>query len=173
MKKTTILLLAVVLGASATALLAADWNSQLEGGGIVTVDPDTQRATVTRDGVTAPLWNGVHRMQDGSALIINQGEAVAGMPATRAPRQLEAPDTEDWEGALIAGFSPCEQLTQRVCGPHDECAAAAACSPAQQLLTMEREERSQAADGSRMTFTSGQCIKAGKDVQFFTACNAK
>ncbi len=163
----------VLLGWPATGLMAADGSSQLVSGGVVTVDPDTLRATVTRDGVTTQLWNGVHRMQDGSVLIVNQGEAVPGMPVSKPPRKLEAADSENWEGALIAGFSPCEQLMQRVCGLHDECASAAACSPAQQLLQMEREERSQAADGSRMTYTSGQCIKASKYVQFFTACRAE
>ena len=166
------LLLAAVLGVSATVVLAADRTSNLEGGGVVTVDPDTRRATITRDGVTTPLWNGVHRMQDGSALIINHGEAVPGMPAARSPRQLPAPESEDWEGAPIAGYSPCEQLTHHVCGMYGECATATACNPARQLLAMEDEERKQAVDRSRMTYTSGQCIKARADVAYFSACRA-
>jgi len=164
------LLLAVMLGFSATLVFAADWTSGLEGGGVVSVDPDTQRATVTRDGVTTPLWNGVHRLQDGSALIINHGTAVPGLPAASPPRQLPPPDAEDWEGAPIAGYSPCEQLTRHVCGLHDECATAEACNPSKQLLAMEQDERSKAVDRSRMTYTSGQCITAKEDATYFPAC---
>ena len=168
MRNLSAMLLAAVLGLSAS-VVAADWTSKLEGGGVVSVDPDTRRATVTRDGVTTPLWNGVHRMQDGSALIINHGEAVPGIPPD-TPRQLPPAETADWEGALIAGYSPCEQLTHRVCGLHNECASATACSPAQQLLAMEQQERTLAKDGSRMTYTSGQCLQAKKDSDFFSAC---
>ena len=168
MRNLSAMLLAAVLGLSASVVVA-DWTSKLEGGGVVSVDPDTRRATVTRDGVTTPLWNGVHRMQDGSALIINHGEAVPGMPPDTL-RQLPPAETADWEGALIAGYSPCEQLTRRVCGLHNECASATACSPAQQLLAMEQEERTLAKDGSRMTYTSGQCLQAKKDSDFFSAC---
>jgi hypothetical protein len=35
---------------------------------------------------------------------------------------------------------------------------------------MERGERSKAEDGSRMTFTSGQCIKARQDDVYFAQC---
>jgi hypothetical protein len=162
-------LLTAVLSLSVIPASAVAWTTGLQGGGVVTVDPDTQRATLTRDGVTTPLWNGVHRLQDGSAMIVTHGEVVTGTPAA-TPYQLPAPEETDWEGALIAGYSPCEKLTHHVCGLHNECATSKACGPSQQLLAMEQEERSNAADHSRMTFTSGQCIKARKDVEFFTAC---
>ena len=32
---------------------------------------------------------------------------------------------------------------------------------------MEQEERAKEADSSRMTYTSGQCINAKKDVEYF------
>ena len=80
MKFTLGILLTAALGLSAISATAVDWTSGLQGGGMVTVDPDTQRATVTRDGVTSPLWNGVHRLQDGSAMIVNHGEVVPGEP---------------------------------------------------------------------------------------------
>lgn len=163
------MLFTVLLGLSTIPVTAADWTSGLQGGGVVTVDPDTQRASVTRDGVTSPLWDGVHRLQDGSVMIVNHGEVVPGEPVA-SPYQLPAPEETDWEGALIAGYSPCEQLTHHVCGLHNECATAKACNPSRQLLAMEQEERTNAADGSRMTYTSGQCIKAKKDVKYFSAC---
>jgi hypothetical protein len=163
---------AVILLFSAMSLstsIAADWSSGLQGGGTVTVDPDTRRATITRDGVSSPLWNGVHRLQDGSAMIVNDGEVVTGASVDR-PRQLPPPEPSDWEGMPIAGYSPCEQLSHRVCGLHNECATAESCKLAQQLLSMERDERSKAEDGSRMTYTSGQCVKARQDDVYFAQC---
>jgi hypothetical protein len=162
-------LLAAVLVLSVNPVAAAEWTTGMQGGGVISVNPNTQRATLTRDGVTTPLWNGVHRLQDGSVMIINHGEVVSGKPAA-TPSQLPAPEETDWEGALIAGYSPCEKLTHRVCGLHNECATSKACEPSRQLLAMEQEERTNAADGSRMTYTSGQCIKASNDMDFFAAC---
>jgi len=165
-------LVVAALAGLALPVLAEDRTSTLVGGGVVTVDPDTQRATVTRDGVTTPLWNGVHRMQDGSALIVNQGGAVPGVPAPRTLHQLPRPDAGDWEGAPIAEYSPCEQLTHYVCGPRGECTAAEACAVSRQLLSTEQQERASAADHSRMTYTSGQCLKARDDVTYFSTCEA-
>ena len=172
MNKLAALVLAAAVAAPALPVLAENRTSTLVGGGVVTVDPDTRRAMVTRDGVTTPLWNGVHRMQDGSALIVNQGEAVAGVPTAGPMHQLPPPEAEDWEGAFIAGYSPCEQLTHYVCGPHDECATAEACAASRQLLSMEQQERAKAADPSRMTYTSGQCQKARNDETYFSTCQA-
>ena len=169
MNSITATAILVLSGLSVSTSIAADWSSNLQGGGTVTVDPDTRRATITRDGVSSPLWNGVHRLQDGSAMIINNGEVVTGLSAD-APHQLPPPEPADWEGMPIVGYSPCEQLTHRVCGLNNECASAAACNPAQQLLTMERGERSKAKDGSRMTFTSGQCVKSLHDESYFSRC---
>ena len=42
MKYFSGMFLAVVLGLSVTTVTAADWSSDLRGGGVVTVDPDTQ-----------------------------------------------------------------------------------------------------------------------------------
>jgi hypothetical protein len=49
---------------------AAQWSAPLKDGGTVTVDPQTNRATVRRDGVETQLWDGVHRLEDGSTLTI-------------------------------------------------------------------------------------------------------
>ena len=169
MKKFTAAVVLLCAGVSLSVSSMADWSSGLQGGGTVTVDPDTRRATITRDGVTSPLWNGVHRLQDGSAMIISNGEVVTGTVA-ETPPQLLPPEQADWQGMPIAGYSPCEQLARRVCGLNGECLRAEACNPAQQLLAMERDERSKARDGSRMTYTSGQCIKARQDDAYFAQC---
>lgn len=148
---------------------AADWSSTLEDGSTVTVDPDTNRATVTRDGVTVPLWNGVHRTRDGSALIVNRGIVTPNEEIIES-RRLPPPEPEEWRDVNIVGYTPCEKLVRSVCGREGECLDAKACDPAQQLLTMEDEERDNAENRNLMTFTSGQCMSAMKDRAFFRPC---
>ncbi len=166
------LLLSVTLVLSVCAPAAAEWSSKMQGGGAVTVNPDTRRATVTKDGVSSQLWDGAHRMEDGSVLIVNHGEVVPG-EATDIPRQLPPPEASDWEDVKIVGYSPCEQLVHHVCGQQNQCATAEACNASRQLLTMEQGERTRADDGSRMTYTSGQCLQAKEDYSYFAACRAE
>ncbi len=152
----------------------ADWRAELATGGQVRVDPATNRATVTRGGVTTPLWDGVHRLKDGSAITVRSGQVVpnAGILRERHPRPPERkPDAaREWVGQPIVGASPCERLVRRVCGGHAECARAPACAPARHLLVEERRERRESPTPDRMTYSSGQCRLAAGDTAFFRAC---
>jgi hypothetical protein len=163
-------LLLVALLLPGTRLLAADWTSRLQDGSTVTVDPDTNRATVTRGGVTTPLWDGSHRMQDGSQLIINRGLATPNDAIIESRRQPPR-EVEDWEDAPIVGYSPCEQLVRLVCGRQDQCLSAEGCGLARQLLDMEREERAASRNRNLMTYTSGQCLKVQDDRALFVSCS--
>jgi hypothetical protein len=169
MKFTSSLLLLLALVLPAHTQLAADPNFTLQHGGVVTVDPDTNRATVTRRGVTTPLWDGTHRLQDGSVLIINQGVTVPNK-AILDSRELPPAEAEDWEGAPIAGYSPCEKLARRVCGKENQCGETEGCILARQLLDMEQDERAASERRNRMTYTSGQCLNVVKDVALFPIC---
>ncbi len=155
--------------AAALQALAADTAPGLQYDGAVTVDPDTNRATITRDGVTTPLWDGVHRLQDGSVLIIRQGISVSRepVPGTRLP---PIPETAEWEGAPIIGHSPCEKLVNRVCGEQQRCGESEACILARQLLTMEQDERAASENRNRMTYTSGECHRVDADRELFPFC---
>jgi hypothetical protein len=155
---------------------AAGWSAPLVGGGEVRVDPSTNRATVLRDGVETQLWDGTHRLQDGSTLIIHSGQAVpnaAILGSRRLPDQPERPRAEQWIGVPIVGYSPCERLVRRVCGLSQECGSAKACDPARQLLEMEQQERKANNSPNYMTHTSGQCQEAGQDKAFFVSCGRK
>ena len=155
---------------AACTVTAAEWSSPLRGGGTVTVDPDTNRATVTKDGVTTQLWQGTHRLQDGSVLIIKRGGVAVPNESIVESRQLPPPETEEWQDVQIVGYSPCEKLVRRVCGKEDQCEGAKACDPSRQLLAMEAEERDASKNRNLMSYTSGQCLKALRDDEFFLAC---
>jgi len=161
------LLLSLVLPLGSA--FAGDWTSQLQGGGTVTVDPNTNRTTVTQHGVTTQLWDGAHRLQDGTILITNRGVAIPNESILES-RQIQPPETEEWEGVRIVGTSPCERLVRRVCGDKDQCAKADACNPSRQLLEMENGERDASKNRGLMTYSSGQCLKAMKDREFFVTC---
>jgi hypothetical protein len=169
MKSRTSLLLIPVLALSMHIALAASPNFTLQKGGKVTVDPDTNRATVTRGGVTTPMWDGTHRLDDGSVLIIKQGVTVPNR-AILDSRQPQPPEPEDWEGAQIAGYSPCEKLTRRVCGTEDQCGKIEGCNLARQLLDMEESERAASEDRNRMTYTSSQCQHVMTNAELFPLC---
>jgi hypothetical protein len=165
----TRLILLILLMPPVLVFSAGNWSSQLQNGGTVTVNPKTNRATITRDGVTTQLWDGAHRMQDGSILITNHGVAIPNEPILES-RELRPPETEEWEGVRIVGTSPCEKLVRRVCGDENQCKDAEACSPSRQLLEMETGERDASKNRGLMTYTSGQCLKAMKDREFFISC---
>ena len=169
MRTVTCGLLLMVLVLPVSRLIAADWSARLQDGSTVTVDQHTNRATVTRNGVTTPLWDGAHRLQDGSLLITRGGVATPNAAIVES-RRLPPPETEDWEEAPIVGYSPCEQLVRMVCGREDQCLTAEACGPARQLLDMERGEREASHNPGLMTYTSGQCLKAQDDRAFFLPC---
>jgi hypothetical protein len=155
---------------------AAGWSARLLGGGEVRVDPSTNRATVLRDGVETQLWDGAHRLQDGSTLIIHSGQAVpsaAILGSRRLPDQPQRPRAERWIGVPIVGYSPCERLVRRVCGLSKECSSAKACDPAWQLLEMEQQERKANDSPNYMTHASGQCQELDQDKAFFVSCGQK
>lgn len=164
------LLSVLVVGAQP---LSADWQAQLEQGGQVSVDPRSNRVTVTRDGVTTPLWDGVHRLRDGSVIRVRAGQIVPNEAILRAREQPPAPVSDPaqaWVGQPIQGSSPCERLVERVCGPRGRCADSPACDPAHQLLDRERAERADSDAPGTMTYTSGQCLQADRDTGFFRTC---
>ncbi len=158
-----------ILAATAFTAQAGNWNARMLNGNEIVVDPDTNRATVTVHGVTTQLWEGTHRLQDGSVLIIRSGVAVPNKGILES-RELPLPEPSEWEDAPIIGYSPCEKLVRRVCGKQGQCVDVTGCGPSQQLLSMEREEREASNNTNLMTFTSGQCLKADRDKEYFASC---
>jgi hypothetical protein len=152
---------------------AAEWTAPLKGGGEVTVDPQTNRATLLKNGVQTQLWDGVHQLEDGSTLTIHSGQAIPNEEILRSremPSEPEPTEADQWVGAPIVGYSPCERLERRVCGVSQECSSAEPCHLARQLLEMESRERNKNDSPNYMTPASGQCQEASQDMAFFVTC---
>lgn len=168
--------LAALAPALAAALLAgalaeaagppAAWSRAGERGEAIVIDPATQRATVTGpDGASRPLWDGVHRLEDGRTLIIRSGVVVQDVDMSaskREPMQIEG-DAE--------AVSPCVTLTRRCCGVRGECDKASACDLARQLQQFEDEERQDRPDIPPQTVLR-QCRDALSNPTTFPGCPA-
>jgi hypothetical protein len=128
-------LLLLALSVCAGHVCAETWRGELQTGGQIVVDPDSHRAMREDGGITRPLWDGVHRLEDGSTVIVRDGVAVP---------------TEDMYRAWSGGVAPeavyaerwCKQLVRKTCGFDDACDNTAACLQARTLLAdTERERR--------------------------------
>jgi hypothetical protein len=161
----------LVLFAFAPPASAEGWTGTLRQGGEVRVDPKTNRITVQRHGVRTQLWDGVHRLQDGSSITVRSGQVVPNVEILEARRGGLATE-EAWAGEVIVGQSPCEALVERVCGSQGDCAHRPGCPPARQLLEMERQERLASDAPDRTTYTSHQCQQAETD-QLFASCSGE
>lgn len=156
----------LLVGAPADAGAPDPWSRAGERGEAIAIDPATQRAIITgADGTSRPLWDGVHRLEDGRTLIIRSGVVVqdADMSASKhEPMRIE--DSGDT-------VSPCVALTRRVCGLKDECGRADPCELAQQLRKFEDEERQERPDIAPQTILR-QCRDALSNPATFPGCPA-
>jgi hypothetical protein len=149
-----------------TAAEPGPWTRAGERGEAITIDPRTQRATVMpQDGSGRPLWDGVHRLEDGRTLIIRSGVVVQDVDMSASKR--EPLQIEEDAGAV----SPCVTLTRRVCGVRGDCAQAEPCELAQQLLRFEYEERAERPDIPPQTVLR-QCQDALSNPTSFPGCPA-
>lgn len=173
--RSTLILPALLL---AGAACAQTWTGSLDSGGVVQIDPNTNRATVYSDNGSTQLWDGTHELQDGSVIIIEDGVVISGgdqsagawdTPATPLPANPEAPTLET-EAARPS--SPCVNLAIKVCGFNGECADNQACSPARQLIQLERDEAWQRR-GAGPNQTTAECRKGLSDEKIFPRCASK
>lgn len=144
----------------------AGWEARLEDGTLIRVDPRTDRATaITEKGAQVPLWDGVHRLQDGSAIITHSGIVV---PTKQILKEAEAPAGPQ-PSQREAGVSPCLILERKVCGAQDECKEAKACRLGRQLLEFEQtagpDQVPTQSDPSRQ-----KCFDALQDEVLFKPC---
>jgi hypothetical protein len=174
-----LLICALILAAPATH----PWTSSLQRGGEIQIDPDTRRPILIENGNQTQLWDGIHRLDDGSTITVRDGRVVPteGMldPPSPPPQPTEeAPDANAPAGAemptpasdtTLDGTSPCEHLVIRVCGADRRCWREPPCVAARQLRDLEREERLRGADPAALEFNAAQCEEAEAS-DFFVPC---
>lgn len=143
---------------------AAEWQTQLGTGQPIAVDPTTNRAVIQSGiGQGRPLWNGVHRLQDGSTITIRSGvmvpnEALSSpLPPTPPPATAsqETPSTaapedtaDQGSGANLLPPAPgwpsprrghCDHLVLKICGLRGTCDDVEACHLARQLRKAQHQ----------------------------------
>ncbi len=157
---------AIQFSTTAAADDTTAWSRATQRGEAIAIDPQTQRATIAGpDGTSRPLWDGVHRLDDGRTLIIRSGVVVqdVDMSASRREPMVIHDDTN--------AVSPCVTLSRRVCGLNGECASDEACALAHQLLRLEEDERRERPDLPPQTVPQ-QCRDALSNPATFPGCPA-
>lgn len=137
-------------------VLAEPWAGTLQQGGTLTVEPGSRRALIEQAGQRRPLWDGVHRLDDGSTVTVRDGIAVPTAAMLEAWRAGPVP-------AATYAERYCEQLVRKTCGFDRACDHHAACLHARTLLAAEtREQRDLplAAGAYPHTATSARCQAA-------------
>lgn len=167
MTHLTITLICLVTLAPIQAL-GQSWTRGLEHGGVVKIDPTTNRATIYNDQGSTQLWDGTHRLENGSVIIVEDGVVKSGGGEAR---HSIAPVTPE-PGGPLAGSSTCVELVIKVCGFNGECRNAEACSPARQLMQLEKEEAWQ-THSQGPNETSAECRKALSNEGYFTRCQSQ
>jgi hypothetical protein len=152
-------LLLLVLNSFVAFAGEESWQGSLQDGSRVTIDPATNKAMRNLEGELTPLWNGVHRLNNGAVIIVRDGVVV------RDESVIEAQQEQERNRLNVA----CMQLVSKVCGAHNECQSNAACDPAKQLLLMERDELNSSWSGATLE-SSTLCLEALANEGFFTPC---
>jgi hypothetical protein len=153
-------LLLIVLLPLAAGADEGSWLGSLLDGSRITIDPSTNKALRTVDGVSTPLWNGVHRLNNGAVIIVRDGLVVRDVTVIEAQQEQQRDRLND----------ACMQLVTKVCGAHHECHSQPACDPARQLLAMERDELNSRWPGATLE-SSTLCLEALANEDFFTPCD--
>ncbi|MDZ7754648.1 MAG: hypothetical protein U5S82_24095 [Gammaproteobacteria bacterium] len=152
------------------ALGQEPWSATLQSGRSIHVDPRTNRVTVQSAGGKRQLWDGVHRLEDGSSITVRSGVMVPNMAFQEFKRERRHPP----QAFISEGPMACRQLIRKTCGLHGECADSPACGPARQLLEIYEEERRgishERAFGEGYLPADVQCRQALEDRSFFVPC---
>lgn len=162
---------------------AAEWQTQLGTGQPIVVDPTTNRAVIQSGiGQGRPLWDGVHRLRDGSTITIRSGVAVPNEALSRpvsplpSPAPAEAadqpPSTDSTHAPAIRASrhrGHCDHLVLRTCGLNGGCDGAESCHLARQLRNLQRQAK--APDLGNTGWAEAQCRQALTDDDSFPACH--
>lgn len=156
-----LLLLGLVISPS---LWAGSWTGTLEDGSVLKVDPETRRPIRYFSGGSVRLWDGTHRLEDGSVIIVREGTVVPTESMLKAWNAAPEP-----ESGMRGRY--CEQLVRKTCGFQGECAKEQPCVLAHQLLRLERDEQRQLSPDAGLypdTLSTSKCLDALSNPAFPT-----
>ena len=147
---------------------AQSWTGGLERGGVVSIDPRTNKATIYSSKGSTQLWDGTHELNDGSVIIVHDGVVTSGGGGSQ---QTVMPQVAS-EPGITQASSACVELVIKVCGFNGECGENKGCSPARQLMELEKDEAWQTRSKGPNK-TSAECRKALANEKYFTHCGLK
>lgn len=160
------------------------WRGTLQNGAQVWVDPRTNRPMTNGPGYQTQLWDGVHRLNDGTDLHVRNGRVVPNAEMLKRRQATPTPSPEpEARGSTetdiappgataspkTSGGRPCQVLVDQACGPDNACADTTKCSAARQLVDMAAEQRARQADPKTLNGTEIKCREALRD-SFFAPC---
>jgi hypothetical protein len=153
---------------SMTAWLPAGYayETHLQDGTRLQVDPRTNRATALDSrGNATQLWDGVHRLEDGSIITIRSGVMVPNKGLLESQRPVAPSEVTEINPDIA-----CSELVGKVCGIGKECEASQPCSAARQLLDLDTQEHADVRHRAPVLATAAKCQEALRDPGFFAPC---
>jgi hypothetical protein len=138
--------------------VAAGWQPlpMTQQGHELRYDPQTSRVETRVNGQVRPMWDGVHRLENGQVLRIRNGIAV---------RDETVMQSESRPQSLRDEVSTCRRLVRRSCGLGGTCGHTESCRHASQLLGFHNEAKH--SDRHKIEL---QCLEALDDTALFTPC---
>ncbi len=168
-----LLLLALLIGSGQYAF-ASSWNAELGSGQHITISPSTNRAVI-QDGAGQgkPLWDGVHRLGDGSTITIRSGivvpnEAIQTYQPAPPPAAAFVRDEAAPVRSPAGSRGHCVELVLRSCGLHGSCRGSESCKLALQLRQAQHQPG--AAQLGNVDWAEQQCREALQDSTRFPVC---
>ncbi len=161
--------LVAVLIISTSTVLGQSWQSRLQDGSRIQVDPNTNKPVIINNkGISTPLWDGVHQLENGSSVTVRDGVMVPNQQILNYRHSLP----QARSSFVMGGPSPCIVLQRKVCGLYGECSDRSSCTRAKQLVQFEKDEEQERRIGATFSYrqTHDQCHSALQDNNMFGAC---
>lgn len=166
----------LLLLTTAGSATAASWDAELADGRQIHVDPTTNRAIVeSKDGGQRPLWDGVHRLSDGSTITVRSGIMVQNeeIGTLRSVEPIKPEDAvnahSDTAESSAEVAESCDQLVLKTCGLRQACAAREPCKLSRQLRAMQFQATGPSKDN--LDWTEQRCNEALTNDEEFPACD--
>jgi hypothetical protein len=159
-----------------SAIAQTGWSGSLHDGREIVADPRSNKVVIGSGKAHGqPLWDGVHRLSDGSTVTIRAGvmvpNASSSSPSASANPQASltvAPLPRPSNTAGGPQTAHCDQLVLKTCGMRQDCRSLESCRLATQLRQLRHQPVSASTDNRH--WAEGQCLKALQDEAAYPPC---